>query len=284
MWPDKIRAIQEQWLNEIQVDRQAINTYSRRPCWVYFRSGIQEEFLEARDTAAFFRVSYLNDRVSPLFQHGELYRKLKEATLIMYLGTPRPECDIVAETETDFPPPGLTKERAFEIVKNFQLPIEDQPSVDFYYSMFQPPLDHYTEFIDILKKHGVEISNIQYLYGGLHLFNLQSPVSWDKYRLPIEHWRGMGVYALAESRPVEVVDFEQKEEKIAVVTVRVTFKGCTPICELVRDLRSFDDKYKGGSRRIFWSTKDYEHWPEAQTRQVILYNDGYDSWAVRGYR
>lgn len=288
MWADKIRSIQQEWLGEIQLDRDTTNTSSRRPCWVYFRPGVTYEFVEARDAAAFFHVSYSTESVSPLFMRGELYRKLKEATLIMHLTTPQPQCDIVAGTENDFPPPGLTKERAFEIVKNFELPVDDQPSIDFYYSLLQPPLNHYKEFIGILNKYGVEASNLSFLYGKLHELNLRSPANWDKYRLPIEHWQGMWVYALVESRPVEIVEFEQKEEKVAVVTIRITFKGCTPICELVRDLRSFDSKYgldMDKSVRIFWSKGGYQYqeWPQEQIRQVFLYKDGYASWSVRGY-
>jgi hypothetical protein len=292
MWPDKIRAIQEQWLNEIRVDRQAINMYSNRPCWVYFRAGVLSDLLETRDATAFFHVRYVNDEdvVSPLFRHGQLYRKLKEATIIMRLATPTPECDIVEGTETDFPPPALTKERAFELIKAAIRP-EFQPTIDFQYRphlMLEQRLR--AGFMDILKKHGIESSDATYFYGTdgsrppseqLDFITLAPPSSWEKYKRPVEHWRGMPVYALAESRSYEMVSFEQINDDTAKVTFRIIFEGCTPICAFVRDLRSLG----GGANNVFWSndgpTYDNEH--GGATIQLTLSRDAYDSWQVHQF-
>lgn len=293
MWPDKIRLVQEKWLSEIHRERAGTNLNSELACWVYFRPGVKYEFLEDRGDVAFFSIRYPSESVSPLFKRGGL-RKLEKATLIMRNIAFRPNCDIVEGTASYFSPPALAKEKAIELTLAALRP-NFQPSVDFR-PQATPYLEKskYGDFLNLLKKHGIESSKPRFIFGSdgrkppsdqlVHI-TLAPPPSWERYRLPLQHWAGMPVYALAESHSFELVSHQPVDEDTYTTTLRIGLEGCTPICAFIRDLTAL---LEGSSNEIFWSAWNdaarRNEWPRAITIQATLTRDSYDSWRVRGYR
>lgn len=262
MWNEKTDALRRAWINKIQNDRNP-NQQTIGLCWQVFRPGAKADLLETRASSrsnsiesawqSFVKVSFPSEKDAPIYLlNGSGLRRLHEATVVMQIGRVGPEnpglvvgssCQVISENLLIWPVPPLGKERALELVKA-AIPDGEQPRVTFdpgwglqFINMFNRTdpenVAQATRLKAIFAKYGVKYEKVQDEQRYYRADGMVPPTSWSIYSLP-----PLTTFALSETVDFTILTFQQSRDDQVVVTIRIAYNGCNPICNLVKEVNS----------------------------------------------
>jgi hypothetical protein len=308
-WPQQLADIGRKLEAEIQGSRQGTNDlyYPNANCFYWIRPGTTVEYLDIRpeDRAgriynSFLRLQWSRPKDAPVIQTKNGLRRLKEASIKVIIRLDTVEngykvgaCVLRRPPEPAFwPVDVLPAETALRLFKESVDPMKLQPFASLLGSgrkelgglNLELPVNaskhQLNEIEGFLRKHEFSILGsfdayqvfpnefkVRKGYGGTGAA-VAPPESWAKYRL-----QGFANYRLFESMTYEVIAVQQNEGN-ALAEIKVSYEGCTPICEFIKDYwrlsvapdigRQFITRILLPGKEIYYGTS----WPTALTFEV----------------
>ncbi|MCI0721088.1 MAG: hypothetical protein L0338_19275 [Acidobacteria bacterium] len=270
MWPEKIDALKQTWIKRITEDRN--QGYLRdTSCWRLIRSGATIRVLETRPWVSrggmdyrgpgrdlwrsFVEVRYSHEQqgttpiVSLPWPQGG--RRLASVTFTIHVERIQRTgahqvyggCALVTETVKTWPVPELAQDKAFDMAQA-AMPRHFYPSIAFPGSRAVSPRD--TGKVGALKallpKHGLRTKNPNEDFRNWNTDRYEIPSEWGRFAVA-KHgvaWKAGGIdtYSLSETATFSLISFERPSENGAIAKIRVEFPGCSPICQLVKEIRT----------------------------------------------
>jgi hypothetical protein len=134
----------------------------------------------------------------------------------------------------------------------------------------------------LLRQHGIEVTGTESRGGYYQVSALTPPAEWSQFeRSP--RYGGDKSYAIFEASEIHVKRFDNAEvsRDRAALLLDLVYSGCTPACELGKELEAaprFD--YGGGAmEKVFTSLE--KGWQEGSRSVVVHFERTQDgSWAV----
>lgn len=269
MWPQKIESLRQSWTKRISEDRK--QGYLRdTSCWRLIRPGATIRIVETRPWVSrggmdyrgpgrdlwrsFVEVRYDQEHqgTAPIFslpwpQGG---RRLASVTFTIHVERIHRTgayqvyggCALVNETVKTWPVPELTQDQAFEMAQA-AMPRHFYPSIAFPGSRAVSPRDtgKVGALRALLQKHGVRTKDPNDDFRNWNTDRYESPSDWGRFAVakhPVA-WKAGGIdtYSLSETATFSLTSFEHPSENAAIAKMRVEFPGCSPICQLVKEIR-----------------------------------------------
>lgn len=221
---------------------------------------------------AFVKVKYPSENQSPIGFDNQARRPVQEVTVIFQVvqDTRRSKqllisgCDFVPRGISFWPIAALDLDAGLEIAKlkvpEYQVSwtsflsrarsvtVEKGMVEEILENMPNQKLRNYAEVKRqlrtthaILQNKGFRIKN-PHKYERDHVVDdLEPPASWSKYSLGLRRSSYDGsnapAYALSESVEITPLGFQQRNNSQASMRLQISYVGCTPVCELYRELQ-----------------------------------------------
>jgi hypothetical protein len=334
-WPQQLADIRRKLEAEIQGSRQTVDNinYPNANCFYWIRPGTTVTYLDSSPDDSrgvyyntFLRLQWSRPEAAPVIRTDNGLRRLKEASIKVtsFLdpvlnGYKVMSCKLRTPPAPAFwPVDVLPTETALRLFKESVDPRELQPFASLldsgreqlgglYLDLPVSASKHQLNEIEgFLRKHEFSILGsfdayhvfpnefkVRQGYGGTGAA-VAPPESWGKYRLP-----GFGNYRLFESMTYEVIAVQQNEGN-ALAEIKVSYEGCTPICEFIKDYwrlsvapdigRQFITRIVlPGKPDLAYQSRSYygTSWPTAVTFEVSYSYDPRSvpsSWKLVSYR
>lgn len=146
--------------------------------------------------------------------------------------------------------------------------------------------DKIQEFLALLRRHKVEITDAGARGGYYQAAALAPPGGWSQYERKPRYTGGKS-YAVFTASEVRVTAFNYSgpDSDNASLALDIQYSGCTPACELAKALEAMPSFDFGGKAtdKVFYSYPQ-KAWPERDSGMVYFQRAKDDSWKVSGVR
>jgi hypothetical protein len=313
-WENERQRLQRKWTAQISADRKS--ALSRQATWTIIRAGANTEVTEVRAEQSnagspnqswkgFLKMSYATEDASPVVFLRGSPRRLRSATAVLEVlrqaDAPKhslrvaDDISFLTETVVVWPAPPLSTTVALELAKGM-IREGSQPwiEVDRWPAWNLPIWQGFTRTKNkettatveaikkILERYGFSLNNLHDYSGYYEVDEIVPPRSWAKYALSTRtlsmgHYP-LPVYALAEQVNWDIVSVSHPSETQAIAEVRLTYTGCTPICSMVKELRSLPI----ASGRLIFRNYSGADWSMTSTAHVFYQWRLDEGWKATG--
>jgi hypothetical protein len=146
--------------------------------------------------------------------------------------------------------------------------------------------DKVEALVALLKQHGTEVGDAKARGGYYQVSGLGPPADWRAFeRSP--RYGGDRSYAIFEASEIHVTrfDYDGLNSDYALLSLAIEYSGCTPACELGRELEEAPRFDYGGCamEKVFTSLE--KDWQVGRYSFVVHFKRGQDgAWVVSGVR
>jgi len=291
MWPQKIREVQQRYINQIEEDRAAHLIFHGRP-WNLFLPGSRIEILETRSVTqerrtswkVFMRITYASPKQSPVLSLNRSSRRIRQ--VVASIDVVRDEkrrrlvatrrMSVVDETVYAWESAGFDNKLALALA-NGAVPRKELPLIKFTGFSRYVMSD---QVRTILRGHGVSITP----RGDDGAADYGLPASWGKYQFGSD-----SIYTLCGELKLETTDARKVTDDMATATVHIKCVGSNPVAELIKALKASGNPGGLGLFENFTSFDGYRYAEGDLWRDdtPFVFNYKYDSergWFVLNSR
>jgi hypothetical protein len=319
MWKDRTNAIRTEWTQRIQNDRKPTSPGASQ-CWQLFRPGAKADLLETRENnqsglaasawKSFVKVSFPVENDAPIYFSGSGQRRLHDATVIMDIVKSEPpdsvlrissSCQIIPDGLTLWPVLPLGRDQALAMFKE-KSPDGERPRVtlqttwqvnfsDGMGGRRSADVAAAASLKALFSKYRVVLQNVRdqrdsYFVGGMAM-----PAAWSTYSLPSAYKNfdtPLPTYALSESVSFSVVELKQTADDQAVARILIAYDGCTPICNLVKEINPIKSSNgDSAATRVLIPPGQQGsglEWSQQGSREAYYRWDILQGWSLTGVR